>query len=108
VVTLVTYWRALQPASAEAITFVHVLGPEGTVVVGYDGFGAPPNRWLAGDVVVQLHRFALPVDLAPGDYPIELGWYERDTGVRWRAAAGGGQEVDRLLIGPLRVGASGG
>ncbi|MBN1640547.1 MAG: glycosyltransferase family 39 protein [Anaerolineae bacterium] len=107
VVTLVTYWRALAPASPEAITFLHLLSPEGSVVAGYDGWGAPPNRWLAGDVVVQLHRVALPADLQPGVYPIELGWYERDTGARWTATLPGGGEVDRLLIGPLRVGSRG-
>jgi hypothetical protein len=101
-VTLVTYWRALAPASAKAITFLHVLSPGGTVVAGHDGFGAPPNRWLSGDVVVQLHRFALPAELGSGVYPVEIGWYERDTGLRWTVAAGGG-EVDRLLIGPLWV-----
>ena len=74
------------------------------MVAGYDGFGAPPNRWLAGDVIVQLHRFALPGDLAAGEYPVELGWYERDTGARWTAAVDGGASVDRLLIGPLQVG----
>jgi hypothetical protein len=102
-ITLLTYWRAAGPGPAAEITFLHLLGPEGTVLSGYDGFGAPPNRWYAGDVVVQLHRFALPRDLAPGEYPLELGWYERDTGTRWQVDNSGASEtVDRLMI-PLAV-----
>jgi len=103
VVTLLTYWRAAGPGPALGITFLHLLGPEGTVVTDYDGFGAPPNRWQAGDVVVQVHRLALPGDLVSGDYPIELGWYERDSGVRWVVDLPGGGRVDRLLLEPLKV-----
>jgi hypothetical protein len=102
-VTLVTYWRAQQPASAQAVTFVHVLDPQGQVLVGDDGFGAPPNRWQAGDVIVQLHRMVLPADLASGVYPLEIGWYERDSGQRWEVTLDGGGTVNRLLIGPLQV-----
>jgi hypothetical protein len=98
VVTVITYWRTVRPASAAATTFLHVLNHDGAVVAGYDGFGAPPNRWIGDDVVVQVHRFILPNDLAPGIYPIELGWYERDTGVRWRVQDPGGGQIDRLLL----------
>jgi hypothetical protein len=103
VVTLLTYWQAAGPGPAAGITFLHLLGPDGAVVSGYDGFGAPPNRWQAGDTVVQVHRFALPGDLAPGVYPLELGWYERDSGVRWAVDMPGGGQVDRLLLVPLEV-----
>ena len=102
-ITLVTYWRARQPASAQATTFVHVLDAEGQVLVGDDAFGAPPNRWQAGDVIVQLHRMVLPADLAAGVYPLEIGWYERDSGQRWEVTLEGEGTVNRLLIGPLQV-----
>jgi hypothetical protein len=80
-----------------------VLDAEGQVLVGDDAFGAPPNRWQAGDVIVQLYRMVLPADLAAGVYPLEIGWYERDTGQRWEVTLDGGQAVNRLLIGPLQV-----
>jgi len=102
-VTLLTYWRARQPASTQAVTFVHLLGAEGYMVAGDDGFGAPPNRWLEGDVIVQLHRMILPSELAPGVYPIEIGWYERDSGQRWVVTLDAGHTIDRLLLGPLQV-----
>jgi hypothetical protein len=103
VVTLLTYWQAEKPGPADGITFLHLLGADGTVVTGYDGFGAPPNRWQAGDTLVQVHRFALPGDLATGDYALELGWYERASGARWTVELTGGGQVDRVLLEPLHI-----
>ena len=103
VITLLTYWRTIQPGSPAGITFVHLLSPEGTVISGYDGFGAPPNRWVGGDILVQVHRFGIPADLQPGTYPVELGWYERDTGARWTVALADGGRADRVLLEPLTV-----
>jgi 4-amino-4-deoxy-L-arabinose transferase-like glycosyltransferase len=102
-ITVLTYWRAAGPGPGDGITFLHLLSPVGAVVSGTDGFGAPPNRWIAGDVVVQVHRFALPGDLPPGTYPVELGWYERDTGARWAVIVPDGRQIDRLLLPPLRA-----
>jgi 4-amino-4-deoxy-L-arabinose transferase-like glycosyltransferase len=103
-VTVLTYWRAIEPGPPAGITFLHALGPDGAVVAGTDGFGAPPNHWRAGDVVVQVHRLALPGDLAPGRYPLELGWYERDTGARWGVTLPDGEQVDRVLLRALGAG----
>ncbi len=105
VALLLTYWQvsSTEGEGGEGITFVHALDPAGRVVGGFDGFGAPPSRWIAGDVIVQLHRFALPIDLEPGSYPLEIGWYEPGSGVRWTVPLPGGGQVDRLLLAPLRV-----
>jgi 4-amino-4-deoxy-L-arabinose transferase-like glycosyltransferase len=103
VVTLLTYWQAVEAGPADGITFLHLLGPQGNVVSGTDGFGAPPNRWVAGDVVVQVHRMVLPGDLPAGAYPIEVGWYERNTGARWPVPLTGGESTDRLLLPALHV-----
>ena len=108
VVTVLTFWRVVQPGPATAITFLHLLSPEGMVIAGYDGFGAPPNRWCGDDLVVQVHRLALPGDLRDGAYPIELGWYERDTAVRWKVQTAEGEQPNRLLLQPVRVGTQGG
>ena len=102
VVTVVTYWRAIEPGPVQGIAFLHLLDASGAVASGYDGFGAPPNRWVAGDTIVQLHRFALPGDLAEGAYPLELGWYERDTGQRWTVDLGS-ERVDRVLLEAIGV-----
>jgi hypothetical protein len=107
VVTLITLWRALQPGPTAGITFVHVLSPKGTVVSGYDGFGVPPNRWMSGDILAQVHRLGMPQDLQPGALPIELGWYEHDTGLRWPVDTTDGNQVDRLLLQPLIVAGEG-
>ncbi len=119
-VSLLTYWRVGIPASAgednsplapleesgaggEGITFIHALAPDGHVVAGFDGFGAPSGRWIAGDVIVQIHRFTLPADLPSGTYPLELGWYQPPDGPRWQIALPNGDRVDRVLLAPLAV-----
>lgn len=102
-VTIVTYWQMMQAGSATATTFTHMIRPEGTVAAGYDGFGAPANLWVRGDLIVQLHRLQVPADLPAGRYPIELGWYERDTGERWAVVLPDGTAVDRVLLQSLVV-----
>jgi hypothetical protein len=104
---LLTIWRVIQPGPLAARMFVHVLRPDGTVVAGVDSFGAPANRWIERDIVVQLHRLSLPADLPASQYPIELGWYLADSGTRWRASVDQGVTVDRLLLSPLIVSAQG-
>lgn len=115
VISLLTYWQVADQPTGQArsfwerppgdwgITFVHLLNSTGQVISGYDGFGAPPNRWIAGDVIVQLHRLALPTDLPPGLYPLELGWYEQSSGMRWTVPLSDGSQIDRLLLSPLQV-----
>jgi hypothetical protein len=106
VVTVVTFWRVLASGSAQTITFLHLLDAGGAVASGYDGFGAPPNRWIAGDTIIQLHRFLIPGDMPAGLYPLELGWYERDTGQRWPVDGMAEGSVDRVLLGSLQIGES--
>jgi hypothetical protein len=103
VITVLTYWRVRGLGPPSATTFMHLLGRDGRVLAGYDGLGVPPEQWQLGDRFVQVHRFALPADLEPGKYPIEFGWYEQDTGERWRVGRRKTNvTVDRLLI-PLDV-----
>jgi hypothetical protein len=105
VVTVLTYWSALRPCPPSSTTFMHLLGRDGRVVAGYDGVGAPPEQWRSGDRFVQVHRFAVPADMAPGKYPIEVGWYEKDSGVRWTVGRRRTNvRLDRLII-PLDVAA---
>jgi hypothetical protein len=102
-VDLLTAWRVVRPGPRTAVMFVHVLGPDGSVVSGADSLGAPANRWIERDVIVQLHRLPLGDDLAAGGYPIEVGWYEADTGARWQVQVGSEMWVDRLLLSSLQV-----
>ena len=96
--TLLTYWHVEEPSSTPLKVFAHLLGQSDTPIAQGDGLGSPLRGWAAGDLVVQSHIIPLPPDLAPGLYTLQIGLYERETGLRLRVA-----EFDRLLLPPVEV-----
>jgi len=84
--TLTLYWQALSEMTAEYKSFVHVLDASGRLVIGSDAVPAhwtrPTTGWLAGEYVADAHALALPGDLVGGEYRIEVGLYDADSGMR--------------------------
>ncbi|HSJ59509.1 MAG TPA: glycosyltransferase family 39 protein [Anaerolineae bacterium] len=80
---VILYWEALAEMDVPYTAFVHLLDANGRVVAGHDGEPAagarPTTGWVPGEYVTDVHEFAVPADLAPGDYVIEVGVY--DAGV---------------------------
>jgi hypothetical protein len=83
---LTLYWRALDEMETHFTVFTHLLGPEGNVVAQQDN---PPvngtyatTLWLSGEVITDPYRISLPPDLPSGEYPIEVGFYVAETGLR--------------------------
>lgn len=104
------YWQALADMDIPYSVFVHLIGVDGRVVAGHDGQPVeatrPTTGWVPGEFLVDPHDVALPPDLAPGDYVIEVGIY--DPGVpnmpRLRITSEGGQtEGDRIIFGPITI-----
>ena len=105
---LTLVWQALQTPTADYTIFVHLLNPDGSCcawqkdsarVSGTYG----TSRWLPGEVVIDPYVIALPADLPPGDYPIELGLYIAETGQRLGVEAFDGITSDALFLPPLHV-----
>jgi hypothetical protein len=96
--TVTIHWQVSQPPHRAAVSFVHLLDVEGRYVAGWDGLTAPATCWQAGDWIEQHYPVSLPKDLKPGTYPIEVGWYDADTGERWRYVVKGETVGDRMLI----------
>jgi len=96
---LLTAWRVLDPARAgpaapptfatDAVLFTHVLDGAGGLLSQRDSLDAPSWAWQAGDLFVQIHALAVPASAAPGEYAAVVGLYDRATGVRLPASAGG-------------------
>jgi 4-amino-4-deoxy-L-arabinose transferase-like glycosyltransferase len=97
-ITLLTYWRVVEPSSTQLKIFVHLLGRSGILVTQHDGLGSPPRGWAPGDLIVQRHVLSLPVDLAAGQYHLSVGAYDPVTGARLPV-----QATDRLLLCRLEV-----
>jgi hypothetical protein len=83
---LVLYWRALAEMEASYTVFTHLLGLDGQVAAQQDNPPVngtyPTPLWLPGEVVRDPYAIALPADLAPGDYPVEVGLYIAENGLR--------------------------
>lgn len=79
-------WQSLAPAPDDYTLFVQVLDAAGRLVAQQDGppLGGryPTSAWEPGDVVTERRSIALPGGLAPGEYPLVVGWYAQPSGQR--------------------------
>ncbi len=102
-------WRALAPMQPNYVVFVHVLDAGGTVRAQQDSpplNGARPTyQWETGEWIDDAHTVALPADLPPGRYRLEIGLYDSGTGKRLPLTAAGGVRLadDRLLVDGIEV-----
>jgi hypothetical protein len=96
--TLVTYWRAGVSILTPLQMFVHVLGPDGSIAAQQDRLDVPAFGWRGGDVIAQVHRIAVPPDLAGG--AVAIGLYNPDTSARLPVTSDS-QATDRLLLTEL-------
>ncbi|MBI2865693.1 MAG: glycosyltransferase family 39 protein [Chloroflexi bacterium] len=98
---LALYWRSLRETDTSYTVFVHLLDRGEKVVAQSDSTPAsgatPTTSWVAGEIVADRHVIALPGDLPPGVYQIEVGLYDATTGVRLRGDGG----EDRILPGEV-------
>jgi hypothetical protein len=82
VVTL--YWQAVESIHLPFKVFVHLDGEQ--VAVQGDDFPVCGTfqmpHWEAGQVVADRHLLQLPPDAASGNYRLEVGVYEPQTGLR--------------------------
>jgi hypothetical protein len=85
-IVIVLYWQALQEMTSDYKSFVHLLDATGRLVAGSDAAPAnwtrPTTGWITGEYVTDPHTLGLPTNLPTGDYQIEAGLYDADSGVR--------------------------
>lgn len=100
-VQVTVYWQAERAPANDNRLSLQLNDPEGSVATGA---GVPSagrtttDRWRAGEVYVSRHRLALPRDLDPGSYELELGLHPPGR-FDWLSVRG----RDRLPIGEIRV-----
>ena len=102
-VELLTVWRVRQPLDAEAVAFVHLLGPDGAPLAQSDRLDTPSWSWREGDAFVQLSRFTVPPGTAAGLYALELGIYTREDLSRLPIVVDGTRAGDSVLLQPFEV-----
>jgi hypothetical protein len=94
--TLVTYWRAGDQIVTPLQMFVHVLGPDGSIVAQADRLDAPAFGWRSGDVIAQVHHIDLPLDV--GQSVVAVGLYNSATNQRLPVTVAGQPADDRLFL----------
>ena len=113
-VTLVTFWRIVDPAALgpvpqEAygraeVLFVHMLDAGGNIVAQEDRLDAPAWQWRPGDAFAQLHHFQVDALAEPGSYRLAVGIYARDDSVRRPVLVDGMRIDDHVVLRqPLEV-----
>ncbi|MEA3346273.1 MAG: glycosyltransferase family 39 protein [Chloroflexota bacterium] len=106
------YWEATGEIARDYTVFVHLLGPPnpatgGPVWAQHDSQPMegqhPTSRWLAGSVIQDRHVVALPPDMPPGEYQVEIGLYLLTTGERLMAIQPDGAHDTRILLEPVDI-----
>ncbi len=77
--TVTLVWRGEREMETGYRVFLHLLGPDGSLVAQSDGEPAgwrrPTTGWLPGEVVVDQRVLVLPPELGPGEYRLMVGMY---------------------------------
>ena len=110
VVYLQLWWQADDTVANDWTVFTHLLGPTkadgATVWAGRDaqpGDGSlPTTAWVAGDLILDEYQVLLPPDIPPGEYRIEIGFYDPSTGGK-RVEMVNPTGQNHLIPGKVRV-----
>jgi len=108
VVAVTLYWQATAPTQSEAKVFLHLYDAVGNLGPQSDGWAfhgtRPPHTWSPGEIVMDPRQLALPADLQPGRYSLEVGLYNPDGLVRLPAYFNGiRQHEDRVPLAVIEV-----
>ena len=103
---LALQWDGLASTPVDYTTFVHIVGPDGSLAAQQDrppldGF-APTHVWAPGLRLVDDYTIPLPPEMEPGSYEIRVGLYDQATG-RLPVAHGDAAQGDYAVIGTFDV-----
>lgn len=105
-VHLTLYWLALDEMEVSYTVFVHLINKENRIWGQRDsvpGNGTlPTTGWVKGEVIADEYEFAAKPDAPPGEYLIEVGLYDAQTGQRLPVLGSLVQE-DRILLNEVVV-----
>jgi hypothetical protein len=108
VVPLTLYWRALDQMDTSYTVFTHLLDKDNRIWGQQDN---PPKEgqhptmlWVKGEVVTDSYNIPINPDAPPGEYVIEIGLYNAETGIRLPVLAEEGKALDdRIVLGEVWI-----
>ena len=87
------YWRARLPVGSQYHFFVHLVDSHGRTFSQKDSSpidGGPPSfRWAAGQQIRDVFELSVPPRVQWGQYHLEVGWYDWQSGRRLLLPGGG-------------------
>ena len=99
------FFRSLKAVAVDYQVFVHLLDAQGKVVAGNDG---PPRQgfyptsfWSPGEIIADERHWAL--DVPPGEYQLEVGFYQLSTGERLPLTGQDAQGQNQVLLKGVQV-----
>jgi len=83
VLELTLFWKSLSDWEGSYKVFVHLYGPDGTVVAQQDGFPGesrlPTTTWMPGEYVADAHHLPIGDDMPEGKYRLATGLYDPES-----------------------------
>jgi 4-amino-4-deoxy-L-arabinose transferase-like glycosyltransferase len=112
-IRLTLYYKGLGQIDTDYTVFTHLLGPHnpdsGGTLWGQDDSepcrrGYPTSAWDADEIVVDHFFISIPAEAPPGDYELEMGFYEWWTLEHLPVLTTAGRVAgDRVILSQLRV-----
>ena len=105
---LALYWQAQTPRHRSYTVFVHLLDRDGRLATGWDNppcrGTCPTSSWESGEVIRDEYMLPLDGSLPPGEYTMETGMYDAQTGVRLDILSETGTKVDdKIVLGSVML-----
>jgi len=102
-VYLTLYWQAIDKIEEDYTVFTHLLDSEGRLRAQKDnppvnGF-LPTSAWEVGEFIQDRYIIPLDPDVPQGEYQLEIGMYQLETGQRLEVREGPDRAGDRILLG---------
>jgi uncharacterized membrane protein len=107
-VQLTLYWQALADMETSYTVFIHLIDQDERIMGQQDNPPVsglyPTTEWKPGEEIVDRYEIATAPEIPLGEYSIEIGLYELDTGERLPVLDVMGLPQDsRAILGKVRV-----
>ena len=101
-------WRSASQVDASLKVFVHLVNAGGQLVAQHDGVPvqwlAPTDEWTPGRLIVDFHQVLIGANVPPGEYTLQVGLYDQDSGARVKQVdAAGNPMADTIVLTKIRL-----
>jgi len=102
------YWQGQAQPESDYSAFLHLVAPSGDIIGQADyllgGWFNPTSHWLEGQIVGAPSLVFIPTDSLPGDYRLQVGAYDAETGERLLTNTGANDQewviLSEIIIEP--------